>query len=88
MFFDDAKKIATVMRGKRSAKGERELDPSPMKPEVVKNDDGEVDGRHVAMQDFMSAHSEGSPAKMAMALANFIDMHNAQGSEAGDIDPK
>lgn len=75
MFFDDHKKASTIIRGKRSAKGVRESDPTPMKPEIVKNEDGSMDGKHVAMQDFLSAHQEGSPLKMSQALENWHDIH-------------
>lgn len=87
MFLDDHKKVATIIRGKRSAKGERLLDPTPMKAEVVKHENGEIDERHTAMQDFMSAHAEQSAGKMAEALANFLDIHQAMPSSVDDSEP-
>jgi len=83
MFFDEHKRVATVIRAKRDSKGNRTLDPTPMKPEHVQSSPGEEDGRHVAMQDFMAAHKEGSAQKMAMALANFMDLHSALHGEDG-----
>jgi hypothetical protein len=77
MFFDDHKRAATLIRGKRDAKGNRMAEPTPMKPEISKTEDGEMDGRHSAMQDFMAAHREGSAQKMSEAMANFIDIHHS-----------
>lgn len=77
MFFDDHKKAITTMMGKRDSKGERTMSPTPMKAEIVKTEEGEPDGKHAAMQEFMAAHSEGSPHKMAQALSNFMDIHNS-----------
>ena len=67
--------------GKRSDKGARTAEPTPMKPEVVKDEDGNPDPRHSAMQDFMAAHHEGSAAKMSEAMKNFIDIHNSMPSD-------
>lgn len=70
------------MRGRRNVKGERVLDPTPMKPEHVQSEPGELDGRHVAMQDFLAAHHEGSAQKMAEAMANFMAVHSSPSSES------
>lgn len=77
MFFDDAKKTAMTIIGRRKANGARVSEPTAMKSEVVKTEDGEVDGRHVAAQDMFAAHSEGSPQKFMDALASFIDIHSS-----------
>lgn len=82
MFFDDNKKAITTIIGKRNAKGERTSEPTAMKPEIVKDEEGQLDGRHEAMRDFMAAHSEGSPQKMMDAMSNFIDIHNSMGSSS------
>lgn len=76
MFFDEKKAIATLM-AKRSAKGDRLLGPAPMKTEVVKTEDGEIDGRHIASQDVMAAMHEKSPEKLMSAMCHFIDIHNS-----------
>lgn len=86
MFFDDHKKAAQTLIGRRDHRGERIAQPTEMKAEIVKTEDGEVDGRHTAMQDFMSAHKEGSAAKMAQALSNFMDIHSGMGHDASDPD--
>ena len=57
----------TIMK-KRSADGKHTVGPAPMKQEIVKDEDGEIDGRHVAMQDFLAATHEKSPEKMMQAL--------------------
>lgn len=51
------------------------MGPAPMKPEVVMNEGGEVDGRHLAAQDILGAHHEKSPEKLMEALSNFINLH-------------
>lgn len=85
MFFDDHKKALTIVMGKRDGKGERTMSPTSMKAESVHSEDGEPDGMHAAMQEFMAAHSEKSPMKMAQALSNFLAIHHA---ENGKGDPK
>jgi hypothetical protein len=82
MLFDDHKKAITTIIGKRNQKGERTHEPTPMKMESVKTEDGMPDGRHMAMQEFMAAHHEGSPEKMMNAMSNFIDLHHSM--QGGD----
>jgi hypothetical protein len=75
MFFDDhAKSINTIM-SKRHPKGMVEMDQTPMKPEIVKTQDGEMDGKHLAAQDILAAHHSKSASKMREAMENFIDLH-------------
>lgn len=69
---------------KRSAKGQRLSGPAPMKTEVVKTDEGEIDGRHVAAQDAMAAMHEKSPMKFMDAMSNFIDLHSSAPRDAGN----
>ncbi len=73
---DDKKRIATIMSSRKSAKGEN-LGMAPMKAEVVKDEDGEIDGKHVAAKDIISALHEKSPDKLMRALVNFCDMYMA-----------
>lgn len=77
---DDKRKIASIIVSKRSSKGEP-LSKAPMKREIVKDEDGEMDGRHEAAADIIAAHHEKSPEKLMHALANFIDMHHSKASE-------
>lgn len=80
MFFHDDKKMITTVMSKRGPKGgEHTQEPTPMKPEVMKDEDGEMDGRHLAAQDIMAAHHSQSPAKLKEAMGNFIDLHMAHG---------
>ncbi len=77
MFFDDHKKAITTMMSKRGAKGgEKLMENVPMKNEVVMDEGGEVDGRHVAAQDMIGAFHEKSPQKLMDALMSFMDIHN------------
>ena len=80
---EDKKKIATIMLGKRNAKGERTAEPTEMKPEITKMEDGEMDGRHSAAQDMIAAFHEKSPEKLSQAMKNFIDIHSAS-EESGE----
>jgi len=75
MFFDEHKKALTTMIGKRNSKGEKTQDPIAMKPEATKNEDGSMDGRHVASEDMIAAMHERSPHKLMDAMKNFIDIH-------------
>lgn len=74
IFFDDKKKLQTIMARRRKEGGEYSA-AHEMKPEIVKHEDGEIDGRHIAMQEFMAGHEEKSPHKMMKAMANFMDLH-------------
>lgn len=78
MMMDDHKKAITIMMSKRNSDGKKTMDHVPMKDEVSKTEDGEMDGRHVAAQDIMAAHHDQSPQKLMEALAHFIDIHHAQ----------
>ena len=80
MFDDDNKRIATAILSKRKPSGER-ISMAPMKTEVVKTEDGEPDGRHLAAQDMMSAIHEKSPQKFSEALKNFIAIHHSMSDE-------
>lgn len=71
---DDKKRIATIMASRKTAQGEN-LGSASMKPEIVKTEDGEIDGRHVASQDMIAALHEKSPEKLMRALVNFHDIH-------------
>lgn len=87
MFFGDDKKSIMTMISRRGNKGEKMSDATPMKPEIVKMADGTPDGRQTAMEDFMSAHREGSASKMADAMKNFMDIHNStQHLDTSDAD--
>jgi hypothetical protein len=77
VFFDDPKKAAMTIMARRKADGSRTA--APMKPEEVKTEDGEIDGRHVAAQEIISAHHEGSAQKLMEAMGHFIDMHKSGG---------
>lgn len=77
MFFDEAKKDATIIVAKRTGKGDKESS-APMKAESVKSEDGQPDGRHTAAQDIMAAIHEKSPEKLMQALANFHDLHSLE----------
>ncbi len=76
MYFDDKKAQTATILSKRTPKGDKQSE-SPMKTEVVKQSDGQVDGRHVAAQDIIAAMHEKSPEKLMHALANFHDLHSA-----------
>lgn len=67
--------IMTIMAKRKPGGGERIAGPAPMKEEVVKSEDGEIDGRHLAAQDIMAAMHEKSPEKLMNALSAFHDLH-------------
>jgi hypothetical protein len=81
MLWDDAKKNAMTIVGRRNKKGERTAMPTPMKAEETNTADGATDGRHLAAQDMLSAMNEGSAQKYSEALGNYLDMHMAQGDK-------
>lgn len=75
MFIDDAKKNAMTILSRRKSDGTKTIDAMPVKPEVTKDVDGSTDERHVAAEEMMAAHREGSAEKMSQALQSFIDIH-------------
>ena len=80
MFFDDPKKMITTIMSKRGPKGgEHTMEPTPMKAEVMKDEEGEMDGKHLAAQDIIAAHHSKSPSQLKEAMENFIDLHMAHG---------
>lgn len=75
MMWDKKRALSSILSGRKDEDGERLFEPTEMKNEVVKDEDGEIDGRHVAAQDMLSAFHEKSPEKLMHAMGNFIDMH-------------
>lgn len=73
--FDKKRDMSTVMKMRKKAGAD--LGPSPMKNEDSKEEDGSMDGRHMAMEDFHMASKEGSASKMKDAMINFLDLHAA-----------
>jgi hypothetical protein len=81
MFFDDEKKAVTTIMSRRSPKGERTMEPTPMKNEEVKTEDGTIDPKHMAAQEIIAAHHSQSPEKLKEALGNFMDLHMSEAHE-------
>jgi len=78
MFFDDKKRAVTTIMSKRHPKtGDMIMENVTMKAEVVKDEGGEVDGRHLAAQEILGAMHEKSPHKLMSALMNFMDIHHS-----------
>lgn len=75
MMWDHKKAVQTIMQRRKAGGGEIIAGPAPMKPEVVKDEDGEMEPRHVAAQDIMAAMHEKSPERLMGALSNFVDIH-------------
>lgn len=76
MFMFDAKKAAQgIMAGRK--KDGMDYGPSPMKNEKVMDEDGAMDGRHMASQDMINAFHEKSPDKLKSAMIDFMDLHMA-----------
>lgn len=82
MIIPDLKKRAMTVISRRMDKDGKEIaGPAAMQPEIVHKEDGTTDGRHVAMQDFLSAVSEKSPERMMKAMMNFHDLHSLEGNK-------
>jgi hypothetical protein len=73
---DDKRRIATIIASRRKANGEK-IGQAPLKAEVVKDEQGEIDGRHIAAQEAMMAIHEKSPEKFMQSMANFMDLHSS-----------
>lgn len=78
MMWDRKKQIGTLIQKRREGGGPVEISASPIKNEIVKDEDGMPDGRHLAAQDMIGALHEKSADRLMEALANFMDLHLAQ----------
>lgn len=85
MIFDHKKAMATMM-AKRNPK-DGIMSSAPMKPEIIKDEDGSMDGRHSAAQDMLMAIKEGSAEKLNQAMQNHHDLHMSM-SDEGDNEPE
>lgn len=81
MFFDDHKKAITTMMGKRNSKGERTMDPTPMVPQISKDEDGTPDGLHMAAEDILGAHRANDAGRLKEAMQNFMDLHVSKSND-------
>lgn len=72
----DKKKAMQTLIGRRKPSGEKLMEPTEMQHEVVKHEDGEIDGRHLAAQEALGAIHSKSPEDFMNALMNFIDLHD------------
>jgi hypothetical protein len=76
MFFDENKKRAMTIVSKRPMKGgPHSMEPTPMKAQIMKDEGGEIDPKHLAAQDILAAHHAANPDSLNEALGNYIDLH-------------
>lgn len=80
MIIPDLKRAMTTIMARRAPKTGGTAS-APMKAEVSLEEPGVSDGRHEAAQDMLHAFHEKSPQRLMEAMANFIDLHHAAGSE-------
>jgi len=81
IMFDKKRAMQTIMQKRGANGGPMTMAPSPMKPEIVKDEDGMPDGKHLAAQDMISAFHEKSADKLMQALSNFMDIHSVADSK-------
>ena len=79
IIYDHKKALATMMAKRDPKYGSKSV--APLKPEIAKNEDGSVDGRHAAAEDMLMAIHEKSAHKLKEAMANFHDLHMGMNSE-------
>lgn len=79
--FDKKRQATTVVAKRDPATGDRTMSPTPMVPEEVTTEEGELDGRHLAAQDMIAAIKEGSAEKLNAAMQAHHDLHKAMGSK-------
>lgn len=82
MIFDKKKALMTIM-SKRNPK-DGATSSAPMASEISKSEHGEVDGRHAAAQDIISAMHEKSPQKLMEAMAAFHDLHSMHKEDSAE----
>lgn len=81
LMWDKKKSLETIMQRRKPGGGEIIAGPAPMKHEVVKHEDGNIDGRHLAAQDMLAAFHEKSAERLMGAMANFMDLHSVNGNK-------
>jgi hypothetical protein len=86
MFDDDTRKMATVILSKRKPNGV-DRDMTPMVPEQSKNEDGTIDGRHLAAQDMIAAIHSKSAQQLSEAVENWMSIHNSKSDNEGAGQP-
>lgn len=74
--FDKKRDMSSIMA--RRKKGDDEMGPMEMKNESVKEDNGDMDGRHLAAQDALMAIKNGSASEFMDAMMSFHDLHSAK----------
>lgn len=79
--WDKKQQMQTIMKRRRNAEGGLISSGSPVKPEIVKDADGEFNQLHVAAEEMLSAFQEKSAEALMRALVNFIDMYENQPHE-------
>lgn len=82
--WDKKKQLQTIMARRRDGKGEAITAVAPVKPEVVKDDEGEINECHVAAQDILSAIHEKSPDALMRAMMAFIDLYESYEHEESE----
>ncbi len=76
MIIPDLKRMTATVISRRGQGSE--ASEAPLKPEVVKDENGEMDAKHVAAQDMLMAFHEKSPQKFSEALSNFLELHRME----------
>lgn len=80
IMFDKKKALMTIIAKRHPKDGT--MSAAPMKTEVTKEDDGQLDGRHAAAEDMIAAFHEKSPQKLMEAMANFHDLHSQMSNKS------
>ena len=73
MLMDPSKAVASIIRKRKGGTSPQE------KHLPLKNTDGELDPRHMAAEDILSAIHSQSTSHLMEALANFHDLHKMHG---------
>jgi len=76
--FDRRRALNTIVARRDPKSGDRTVSPTPMKNEVVKKEDGELDGQHLAAQGMIAALKEGSAQKLNEAMNDHYALRGAK----------
>lgn len=76
--WDKKHQMQTIIARRKAGGGPLETAPTPMKPEIVMEEPGKLDGRHLAAQDMLAAIHEGSAEKFMDGMKNFMDIHSSK----------
>lgn len=81
MMWDKKKELGTIIKRHRDGAGKAPSE-AEMKNQVELSEGGEIDPKHLASEEMISAFHNKDPMKMKEAMSSFIDLHLHESEKA------